>query len=90
MNKMSVSHGSNSSSVPFSYKNVFVLECLLVDLSNSNKLSSMCKRQVRGLVVPSDLFKDVIAVFIKYVFHTHSLGRLVWTERKIYFKQKKD
>lgn len=87
MNKMSVSHGSNSSSVPFSYKNVFVLECFLLDLSNSNKLSSMCKRQVRGLVVPSDSFKDVISVFIKYVFHTHSLSSLVRTEGKMYLKK---
>lgn len=44
------------------FKNVFILECVFNGLSNANKLSSICNRQVNCIVLPSDLFKDVIAI----------------------------
>ena len=44
------------------YKNVFILECVFNSLSNPNKLSSTCNRQVNCILLLSDLLKDVIAI----------------------------
>lgn len=48
----------------FTYKNVFILERVFNGLSNTNKLSNMCKRQVNCTVLPSDLFKDIITLVV--------------------------